>query len=101
MGRVRLEDWSGRGCCACSTASIRRIATEPARAADFDPAHSDADFLVEYQPGTLRGIGSYFGLKAALEAVLSRPVDLVEAKRLNNLYLLADINRHRELLYGA
>ena len=87
----------------CERFRVRRLALfgSAARAADFDPAQSDADFLVEYQPGTPRGLGSYFGPKAALEAVLSRPVDLVETKRLSHPYLLADINRHRELLYGA
>ena len=87
----------------CEQFRVRRLELfgSAARAADFDPARSDADFLVEYQPGAVRGLGSYFGLKAALEAALSRPVDLVETNRLKNPYLLADINCHRELLYGA
>jgi uncharacterized protein len=53
-----------------------------ARGLDFDVAKSDADFLVEYQPGTARGLESYVGLKLALEALLKRPVDLVEPARL-------------------
>jgi uncharacterized protein len=72
-----------------------------ARGLDFDLAKSDADFLVEYQPGTVRGLESYVGLKLALEALLKRPVDLVEPARLRNPYVLADINRSREVVYAA
>lgn len=72
-----------------------------ARGLDFDVAKSDADFLVEYQPGTPRGLESYVGLKLALEACLKRPVDLVEPARLRNPYVLADINRSREVVYVA
>ena len=72
-----------------------------ARGIDFDAATSDADFLVEYQPNTVRGLESYVGLKMALEALLKRPVDLVEPARLRNPFVLADINRSRELVYAA
>jgi uncharacterized protein len=72
-----------------------------ARGLDFDVATSDADFLVEYQPGTVRGLESYVGLKLALEACLKRPVDLVEPALLHNPYVLADINRSREVVYAA
>lgn len=72
-----------------------------ARGLDFDVAKSDADFLVEYQPSTRRGLESYVGLKLALEDLLKRPVDLVEPARLRNPYVLADINRSREVVYAA
>ena len=47
-----------------------------ARAADFDPAASDADFLVTFaeEPDLAR----FLDLKEALEAELGRRVDLVE-----------------------
>ena len=48
-----------------------------ARATDFDLATSDADFLVEFEPGAKRGVESYFLAKAELEALLQRGVDLV------------------------
>ena len=54
-----------------------------ARAGDFDPARSDADFLVEFKPGsTLPPLEQFFGLAEALEKLLGRPVDLVERKAL-------------------
>ena len=50
-----------------------------ARGDDFDPARSDADFLVEFAPGgTPSALDQFFGLAEALEALLGRPVDLAE-----------------------
>lgn len=72
-----------------------------ARASDFDPARSDADFLVEFTPGARGGLESYFGLKTGLEALLHREVDLVEAGAVRNPHLLAEIDRAREVVYAA
>jgi hypothetical protein len=47
------------------------------------------------------GLDEYFGVKAALEQLLGRSVDLVEPAAVRNPYLLASINRHRESLYAA
>lgn len=49
-----------------------------ARAEDFDPGRSDADFLVTFTPGAGNDFVVLENLKAALEALLGRPVDLVE-----------------------
>lgn len=46
---------------------------------DFDPARSDADFLVVFDPASpLPPLKQYFDFKEALEALLGRSVDLVE-----------------------
>lgn len=50
-----------------------------ARGIDFDPASSDADFLVEFGPHADE-LTRYFDFKEALETVLARPVDLVERR---------------------
>jgi predicted nucleotidyltransferase len=47
-----------------------------ARAADFDPATSDADFLVTFAEEP--DMSAFLDLKEALEAELGRRVDLVE-----------------------
>ena len=60
-----------------------------ARADDFDPVSSDADFLVEFAPDT--GLNSLFGAKAELEQLLGRGVDLVERGAVRN----------REAVYAA
>jgi uncharacterized protein len=87
----------------CQRYQIRRLEVfgSAARATDFDPVSSDADFLVEFAPEAPRNLESYFGLKADLEALLQRGVDLVEPATLRNPYLLAGINSARELVYAA
>src|ERR1700722_8172682 len=73
-----------------------------ARGADFDPARSDADFLVEFgAEAELSPLQQFFGLSEALAQLLGRRVDLVEAGAVRNPYLLAEMNRARELIYAA
>lgn len=49
-----------------------------ARGGDFNPAHSDADFLVTFAPAARNDLGAFTDFKDELEALLGRPVDLVE-----------------------
>ncbi len=72
-----------------------------ARAIDFNPATSDADFLVEFAPDAQPGLDVFFGAKADLEKLLGRGVDLVEPAAVRNPYVLASINRNREDVYAA
>jgi len=72
-----------------------------ARADDFNPATSDADFLVEFAPDVQPGLQVFFGAKADLEKLLGRGVDLVEPGAVRNPYILASINRNREAVYEA
>lgn len=73
-----------------------------ARGTDFDPARSDADFLVEFKPDSrLPPLEQYFGLARALEELLGRPVDLVQPRAIKNPYMLAGINRSREVVYAS
>lgn len=72
-----------------------------ARADDFNPDSSDADFLVEFAPDAKTGLDEYFGVKAALEQLLGRSVDLVEPAAVRNPYVLASIKRSRESIYAA
>jgi len=73
-----------------------------ARGSDFDPARSDADFLVEFQPETqLAPLQQFFGLSEALERLLGRRVDLIETGAMRNPYVLAEVDRGRELIYAA
>lgn len=73
-----------------------------ARGVDFDPATSDADFLVEFRPDSgMPPLEQFFGFADALEKLLGRPVDLVEFSAISNPYVRAAIDRSRELVYGA
>ena len=50
-----------------------------ARASDFNPDRSDADFLVDCDPASgLPPLQQFFGFADELERLLGRPVDLVE-----------------------
>jgi uncharacterized protein len=73
-----------------------------ARGGDFDPARSDADFLVEFKlKSALPPLEQFFGLADALAKVLGRPVDLVEASAITNPFIRAAVDRSRELVYGS
>jgi len=72
-----------------------------ARADDFDPERSDADFLVEFAPDARPDLHSFFGAKADLEQLQGRGVDLVEPGAVRKPYLLASVNRHREEVHAA
>ena len=87
----------------CQRYRIHRLEVfaSAARADDFDPESSDADFLVEFAPDVQPGLDTFFGAKAALEALLGRGVDLVEFGAVRNPYVLASINRNRETIYAA
>jgi uncharacterized protein len=70
---------------------------------DFDRRRSDIDFLVEFDhshPDAL-SLRTFFGLKESLEALLERPVDLVESGALRNPYLKADIEASLEPVFEA
>lgn len=71
-----------------------------ARVTDFDPFRSDADFLVEFAPAAA-GLGPFLSLKAELESLLGRPVDLIEREAVRNPYLCAEIDSARELIFAA
>jgi predicted nucleotidyltransferase len=73
-----------------------------ARATDFDPKTSDADFLVEFdRDGSNSPLAQYFGFADALEKMLGRSVDLVERGAVANPFIQASIDQSRELVYAA
>ena len=73
-----------------------------ARELDFDPRKSDFDFLVEFEQRTdLPPLEQFFGFAKALEHLLGRRVDLLQPSAIRNPYLLANINRAREVVYGS
>jgi uncharacterized protein len=68
-----------------------------ARGTGFDASRSDADFLVSFAVSS-RDISRFLDFKEALEALLDRPVDLVEraAVEASRNYI-----RRRNILAGA
>jgi hypothetical protein len=87
----------------CTRFGVRRLEVFGSAATGaFDAARSDFDFLVEFDPARrIEPLEQYFGLKEALEALLARPVDLVEAGASSNRYFLESVNRSRRRLYAC
>ena len=88
---------------ACRRHHVRRLELfGSATGADFDPAHSDLDFLVEFDPLPVGAYTEhYFSLLEELTELANRPVELVVAKAIRNPYFLEGVNRSRELVYAA
>ncbi|HSC55893.1 MAG TPA: nucleotidyltransferase domain-containing protein [Nitrospira sp.] len=69
---------------------------------DFDPKHSDLDFLVTFEalaPG--QHADAYFGLLEDLEDLFGRPVDLVVASAIKNPYFRQAVESSKMLVYAA
>ena len=68
----------------------------------FDPARSDLDFLVEFEPMSPGEYAeAFFGLREHLESLFGRPIDLVTSSSVRNPYFKAGIEQAREQLYAA
>jgi uncharacterized protein len=68
----------------------------------FNPAQSDVDFLVQFDPLEGRAyLDAYFGLLVALESLFGRHVDLLSNPTIRNPYLRESIEQSRQLIYAA
>src|SRR5450755_3484237 len=69
---------------------------------DFDPTSSDVDAAVKFGPPAGDSLArQYFDFKAALEHLLSRPVDLVELEAMPETRLKRIIERTKVPIYAA
>ncbi len=86
----------------CRRAGARRLdAFSSAIRADFDPATSDLDFLVELDDLAPAAYAqAYFTLKEGLESLFGRPVDLVTGSSLANPYFRDRITAERQTIYA-
>ena len=87
----------------CQRFGVRRLAVFGSATTNrFDAAHSDIDFLVELEPPAESSrFDAFFGFKEALEALLARPVDLVDPSALDNPYFAAMVKPTIQELYAA
>ena len=83
----------------CRRFGVRRLEVfgSAAREADFDPARSDIDFLVEFAAQD-DDFARFLDFKQALEALLARRVDLVDRKAIE---ASRNYIRKRHILTGA
>jgi predicted nucleotidyltransferase len=86
----------------CRQHRVQRLALfDSALREDFDPEHSDLDFLVEFeQLPTGAYADTYFGLIEALEHLFGRPVDLIVESAIKNPYFRESVAHNHALLYA-
>jgi predicted nucleotidyltransferase len=87
----------------CARYPVRRLAVfGSAVTEDFDEQTSDLDFLVDFQalPEGARA-DAFFDLKAALEELFQRPVDLVMRSAVRNPCFETGTHRMEKQLYAA
>jgi predicted nucleotidyltransferase len=87
----------------CKQFRVRRLDLFGSAArGDFDPASSDLDFLVEFEPISPAAYAdAYFSFKEGLEALFNRQVDLITASSVVNPYFRAGLSASRESIYAA
>jgi|SRR5712671_5753107 len=87
---------------ACRRAGARRLCVFGSAARhDFDPASSDLDFMVELdEMPPAKYADAYFALKANLEALFGRKVDLVTESNLENPYFRKRVLAERQSIYA-
>jgi predicted nucleotidyltransferase len=86
----------------CRRAGARRLDVFGSAArADFDPATSDLDFLVEFDDlPPAEYADAYFLLRENLESLFGRSVDLITEGSLENPYFRDRIYAERKLVYA-
>ena len=87
----------------CKGRGVRRLALFGSAASGrFEPACSDLDFLVEFQPvRPAQHADNYFGLQEDLERLFGVPVELVEPGPIRNPYFRQAIEKTQVQLYVA
>lgn len=88
----------------CRDFKVRRLLVfGSAMTPEFDPERSDVDLLVEFAPGVDLGpwLSRLTRLKAALESVLRRSVDLVTPSALRNPYFRTEAEKTLTPIYDA
>ena len=86
----------------CRNLRIRRLEVFGSAAnGNFDPLHSDLDFIVEFDNSDSKSslLDSYLSLASQLESLLGRKVDLLTPKSIRNSYFRKKVDESRELIY--
>ena len=88
---------------ACQRHEVLRLEVFGSAAGDgFDPLRSDIDLIVQFSERAGPALfAHYFDLKQQLEAIFSRPVDLVMEGALRNPHFIQAVNRTREPIYAS
>lgn len=87
---------------ACDRYGVRRSRVFGSALTDrFDPATSDVDFLVDFQPDQENLVHAYFDLKFELERIIGREVDLIMERSVSNPFFKASAFGSAQDIYAA
>lgn len=85
----------------CKAANVRSLYAFGSMVKDRLHPMSDIDLVVDIEEEDPQAYSDhYFHLKFQLEALLKRPIDLLEQDALRNPVLRAEIDRTKVLVYG-
>lgn len=87
----------------CRKHKVKTLAVFGSILTDRFNDQSDVDLLVDFEPIDMDKedyVRNYFDFRDALESLFSRKVDLIEEKALRNKYLIANVNRTKQMIYG-
>jgi uncharacterized protein len=86
----------------CQQHRVRRLLVFGSVLTDAFRPDSDVDMVVEFELLPLEDYAdNYFSFKFALENLLGRPVDLLEAQAIRNPYFRQRLEATQQLLYAA
>ena len=87
----------------CRTHHVRRVSVfGSAVRDDFDPKHSDVDFLIEFEPLPYPlSMENYWNSKEAFITLFERQVDFMHEGRIRNSYLIESIHDDQKTFYVA
>jgi len=84
----------------CSRHKVNRLYVFGSVLTERFNMESDVDFIVDFEPvDVFQYADNYYDLKFSLEAVLQRPVDLLEEKAIRNPYFQQVVNSKKQLVY--
>jgi len=97
--RERIPDHAG----IAARHRVRRLGIFGSAAGDrFDPASSDIDFVVEFEPMTpVEHARAYFGLAEDLARAFGREVDLVELSAVRNPVFRRSVEETSREIYAV
>ena len=87
----------------CRKHKVKTLAVFGSILTDRFNDQSDVELLVDFEPIDMdkeEYVRNYFDFRDALESLFSRKVDLIEEKALRNKYLIANVNRTKQMIYG-
>ncbi len=98
---INLEPYQAKIADICQALAIKRLdLVGSAAREDFCPVESDIDILIEFE-GSADLFHRYFELKARLESLFGRKVDVIQVSAVKNPYVRETIERDRIFVYGA